>query len=446
MLGFEGILACNKKSIALSGFNHLTFATMNTPSTKMDRRLWFLIIVASLGYFVDIFDLILFNVVKYKSFTALGFTTDQVNSYEISLFNFQMTGMLMGGLIWGILGDKKGRIKVLFGSILLYSVANICNAFVTSFEGYAFWRFVAGLGLAGELGAGITLVTEAMQKDKRGIGTMIIVTFGALGAVVASFVGKMCDWNVAYITGGCLGLVLLLLRAGTYESGMFESTRNKNVERGNFFMLFKTKERFLKFLSCILIGLPVWFFIGVLVALSKYFFKFEGVTTQNQVSQGVTYAYIGLSIGDLLCGMSSQYFKSRKKVIFTYLIFSFVLMFVYLYSTSITFEGFKIMSLMVGMATGYWALFVTNAAEQFGTNLRSTVTNTVPNFVRGAVVPITSLFKYLTAYFVGAQLILPSPDAVKAAIIVGSICITLALISLWYIKETFHVDLDYHEV
>ncbi|MEP7196717.1 MAG: MFS transporter [Saprospiraceae bacterium] len=419
---------------------------MENNKIAMDRKLWILIIVASLGYFVDIFDLILFNVVKYKSFDALGFSKEQINTYEISLFNFQMTGMLLGGLLWGILGDKKGRISVLFGSILLYSVANIANAFVGSFEAYAFWRFVAGLGLAGELGAGITLVTETMHKDKRGIGTMIIVTFGALGAVVASFVGKIFDWNTAYLTGGCLGLLLLLLRAGTIESGMFVATKTSDVERGNFFMLFKTKERLLKFIACILIGFPVWFFIGVLVALSKYFFKFEGITIQNQVSQGVTYAYIGLSVGDFICGMSSQYFKNRKKIILAYLVISFLLMFVYLYSGEISFTAFKFMSLFLGIATGYWALFVTNAAEQFGTNLRSTVTNTVPNFVRGAVVPITSMFKYLVGIFVGAEIILPAPGATKAAIIVGSICILLAMISLWYIKETFHEDLDYHEV
>jgi MFS transporter, putative metabolite:H+ symporter len=412
---------------------------------QMDKKLWTLIIVASLGYFVDIFDLILFNVVKYKSFQALGFSPEKINEYEISLFNYQMMGMLLGGLFWGILGDKKGRISVLFGSILLYSIANIANAFVHSFEAYAVWRFIAGLGLAGELGAGITLVTETMQKDKRGIGTMIIVTFGALGAVVASFVGKYFEWNTAYIIGGVLGLILLLLRAGTFESKMFESTKDTKVERGNFFMLFQERKRFLKFLSCIFIGFPVWFFIGVLVALSKYFFKFEGVSIQEQVSQGVTFSYIGLSIGDLICGLASQYFKNRKKIIFSYLSLSFILMFVYLLNTNISFGLFKVMSLLVGIATGYWALFVTNAAEQFGTNLRSTVTNTVPNFVRGAVVPITFSFKYLVAVFVGAEIVLPAAGAIKAALIVGSICILFAMVSLFSIDETFEKDLDYHE-
>ncbi|NOT37785.1 MAG: MFS transporter [Saprospiraceae bacterium] len=413
---------------------------------QKDRKLWILIIVASLGYFVDIFDLILFNVVKYKSFQALGFSAEKINEYEISLFNYQMSGMLIGGLFWGILGDKRGRISVLFGSILLYSIANIANAFVQSFEAYAVWRFIAGLGLAGELGAGITLVTETMQKDKRGIGTMIIVTFGALGAVVASIVGKYFEWNIAYIIGGVLGLLLLLLRAGTIESKMFEIAKTTDVKRGNFFMLFHTKERFIKFMSCIFIGFPVWFFIGVLVALSKYFFSFEGVSVQEQVSQGVTYSYIGLSIGDLICGLASQYFKNRKKVIFSYLFISLILMFVYLTSTGISFSTFKIMSLLLGIATGYWALFVTNAAEQFGTNLRSTVTNTVPNFVRGAVVPITYSFKYFVGVFVGSQIVLPAEGAIKAAMIVGTFCIGIAMLSLLTIDETFSKDLDYHEV
>ncbi|MCC6816542.1 MAG: MFS transporter [Saprospiraceae bacterium] len=413
---------------------------------QTDKKLWTLIIVASLGYFVDIFDLILFNVVKYKSFQSLGFSADKINEYEISLFNYQMSGMLLGGLLWGILGDKKGRIRVLFGSILLYSLANIANAFVQSFEAYAAWRFIAGLGLAGELGAGITLVSESMQKDKRGIGTMIIVTVGALGAVVASLVGKYFEWNTAYIIGGVLGLILLLLRAGTFESKMFETTKNTEVERGNFWTLFTNKTRLKKFLACIFIGFPVWFFIGVLVALSKYFFKFDGVSIQDQVSQGISYSYIGLSIGDLLCGLASQYFRNRKKVIFSYLLSSLVLMFIYLLNTGLSFGLFKIMSLLIGIATGYWALFVTNAAEQFGTNLRSTVTNTVPNFVRGAVVPITYSFKYLVAVFAGTEIIFPSKGAIYAALIVGTCCIAIAMISLLVIEETFEKDLDYQEV
>ena len=418
------------------------------------RNHYFLIIVAALGYFVDIYDLVLFNVVKKASLEALELGGVLQEKSEILLFNWQMTGMMLGGILWGILGDKKGRLSVLFGSILLYSVANIANAFVAKGDltTYAIIRLFAGIGLAGELGAGITLVVETMSKENRGYGTMIIVTFGALGAVFASIVAKQgkvfadftnhifdthfVDWQMAYIVGGLLGLVLLLLRIGTFESVMFKEIENKHISKGNFFSLFSGKAIFLKYLKCILIGLPVWYVIGILISLSVGISKqirIEGVVTGT----AIMYAYLGLSVGDLISGLLSQLFKSRKKIVVGYLIVLSLLVLLFLFPINLSLSWFYYMCFFLGTATGYWALFVTIAAEQFGTNLRSTVTNTVPNFVRGGVVLITLLYKFLEPFFSNGKVI--------SSLLVGAICIVLALISVLTIKETFNKDLNYIE-
>ena len=431
---------------------------------KMNKQSWLLIIVAALGYFVDIYDLILFNVIKRDSLISLGITDPEaIKNTGINLFNWQMGGMLVGGLLWGILGDKKGRLKVLFGSILMYSLANVANAFVTSIPVYAFIRFIAGIGLAGELGAGITLVAEVMSKETRGYGTMIIVTFGALGAVLAAFVGgeqyvasingdgnglsetinhllgaKLMNWQVAYIIGGILGLVLLLLRVGTLESSMFASLHKTSVRKGDFLSLFKNKERFSRYIRCILIGLPVWYAIGILISLAQNFQEAGILNVKEPVmnAQAVMYAYLGLSVGDLISGILSQIWKSRKKVLISYLLFSLVMIYMYFFTTdNCSLDYFYFICFLVGAATGFWALFVTVAAEQFGTNIRSTVTTTVPNFVRGALILITGLFRMLET----------SLGTMESAIVVGVICIGLSLIAVYYSKETFAKDLNYVE-
>ncbi len=354
-----------------------------------------------------------------------------------------MSGMLVGGLLWGILGDKKGRKSVLFGSILLYSLANIANAFVVDLNQYMIVRFFAGLGLAGELGAAITLVSEIMHKEHRGYGTMLVVTMGALGAVAAALISKaeftffgLQSWQNAYIIGGILGLVLLTLRVGTYDSKMFDAVKSSNVKKGNFFMLFRSKDRFLKYLACICIGLPVWFCIGILMKFSEHFSLLSGIIGEPiQVGFVIMYSYLGLSVGDLISGLLSQLFKSRKKVVVGYLIATFVLTIVFLFAKNLTTEAYYLLCFMVGVCTGYWALFVTIASEQFGTNIRATVTSTVPNFVRGSVIPITLGFKSMEQSF----------GSVNSALIVGVICLTLAIVSVLSLKESFSEDLNYIE-
>jgi putative MFS transporter len=412
----------------------------NQADAKNKRNQILIIIVASLGYFVDIYDLILFNVVKKASLLSLGFKLDELKDLEITLFNWQMFGMLVGGILWGILGDKKGRLKVLFGSILLYSLANIGNAYVWDLGSYKAIRFIAGVGLAGELGAGITLISEMMKKEKRGYGTMIVVTFGALGAVFAALIANKFNWQTSYWVGGIMGLCLLLLRVGAFESRMFKSmhTEKKEIEKGNFLMLFNNKKRLGKYLLCIVMGLPVWFVVGVLIALSESYFAVDLFHLTGKISTGyaVMCCYIGLSAGDLLSGLLSQLFKSRLKVVFGYLIFSVLVIGFYLFGMDGRSPAFfYFVCILLGAGTGYWALFVTVAAEQFGTNIRSTATSTVPNFVRGAVIPITYSFKYLV----------PAVGIIGGSIIVGSVCVFLAILSTILLKESFSKDLDYME-
>lgn len=404
------------------------------PSNK--RNVTLIIIVAALGYFVDIYDLILFSVVRVASLKSLGVSTDDMLSVGASIINSQMFGMLVGGILWGILGDKKGRLSVLFGSIIVYSLANIANGFVTTVPAYIVIRFIAGVGLAGELGAGITLVTESMSKENRGYGTMIVAGVGLFGAVAAAMIGGHYTWQTSYFIGGGMGLLLLFLRVGLAESGLFKEAKEANIQRGNIWMLFNNGSRFKKYLCCILIGLPLWFVVGVLITFSPEFGKALGATGVINAGKGIMYCYIGIAVGDVVAGFLCQMLKSRKKVMLIFLLLTAVAIVVYLYSTGLTPDTFIWLSLFLGFASGYWATFVTIASEQFGTNLRATVTTTVPNFVRGSVVAVTLSFQFLKGQY----------GILQGAMIVGFVCLVIALLALSQLKETFNKDLDYVEV
>jgi len=394
------------------------------------------VIVAALGYFVDIYDLVLFSIVRVPSLKALGLSGKDLVDQGVFLLNMQMVGMLLGGILWGVLGDRKGRLKIMFGSIFLYSMANFANGFVDSIGAYAVLRFIAGVGLAGELGAGITLVSEVLHKTVRGYGTMIVASVGVSGAILANFVARHFDWRNAFIIGGILGLCLLALRFGVVESGMFSTMKVQDqVSKGNFLSLFTSRDRFGRFLHSILIGLPSWFVVGVLITFSPEFAKLLGVTGVISAGNAVMYCYLGLVAGDLLSGILSQLLKSRKKVVLLFLIITTVAVVVYFMAGGVSAEAFYGICGLLGFGIGYWAIFVTIAAEQFGTNLRATVATSVPNFVRGMTVPITMLFLYFRNHF-GLQ---------QGAIMVGCLTMAIALFSLWRLEETFHKDLDYFE-
>lgn len=399
------------------------------------RNVTLIIIVAALGYFVDIYDLILFSIVRVKSLKELGVADADLLDIGATIINSQMIGMLIGGILWGVLGDKRGRLSVLFGSIILYSLANIANGFVTDVTSYTIIRFIAGVGLAGELGAGITLVTENMSKEKRGYGTMIVAGVGLFGAVAAALIAGHYTWQTSYFIGGGMGLVLLFLRVGLAESGMFKDLKETAHQRGNMLMLFNNKHRFKKYLFCILIGLPLWFIVGVLITFSPEFGKALGATSVINAGEGIMYCYIGIALGDIVAGFLAQLLKSRKKVMLLFLLLSAIAILVYLNSQGLTPKKFIWLSLFLGFASGYWATFVTIASEQFGTNLRATVTTTVPNFIRGSLVLITISFQFFKGHV----------GILQSALIVGFSCVIISILALSQLKETFNKDLDYIE-
>ena len=408
------------------------------------------VIVAALGYFVDIYDLLLFSIVRQPSLVSLGLTGDELFEQGEHLLRWQMTGLLVGGIIWGIMGDRRGRLSVLFGSILLYSLANIANGFVTSVEQYTVLRFIAGVGLAGELGAGVTLVSESLPANLRGYGTAIIASVGLMGAVLANYIAKIFDWQMAYFIGGGLGLLLLVTRVSVFESGMYLKTKEKKIERGNFFQLFRKKSRLIKFLGCIFIGLPIWYAIGILITFSPEFARALSIPGTIKAGDAVMFSYLGLAAGDLSSGVISQWIGSRKKVVGAYTFMTLLFILFYLFLPVRTQEFFFAACFMVGFGIGYWALFVTIAAEQFGTNLRSTVATSVPNFIRGTVVPITIMFKFIRDVISEQNVHLGEAHArdtglIYGALIVGVFTIAVAFVALRLIDETYGRDLNFEE-
>ncbi len=400
------------------------------------------LIVAALGYFVDIYDLLLFTIVREPSLAGLGVDLKDgvaVLTASTKIMSWQMSGLLIGGILWGILGDKKGRLSVLFGSIILYSLANFATGFVQSTDQYAVARFIAGIGLAGELGAGITIVSELLPKSKRGIGTSLVAGIGLFGAVAAYFTYQITlDWRMCYMIGGGLGICLLLLRVKVVESGMFKKTKETSVQRGNILMFFNNRKRFKKYILAILIGLPTWYVIGILVLYSNRFAtEFYG---ENSIDSGkaIMYAYAAIAVGDILIGFVSQYFKSRKKALYLFYGFT-ILSAILFFSGSIKSDGMMyLVCAMLGFSTGFWAIFVTMGAEQFGTNLRATAATTIPNMVRGALPLINLMFLPLFQLSWGWNI-------TQSAIVTGVIVMSITLIAAWFTEETFHKDLDYTE-
>ena len=396
----------------------------------------FPVIVAALGYFVDIYDLLLFSIIRIPSLRSLGLDDAAIAKKGLLIINIQMIGLLVGGIIWGVLGDKKGRLKVLYASIILYSIGNIANGFVQTVPQYAIVRFITGIGLAGELGAGITLVTELLPKEKRGIGTSMVAGIGLTGAVVAFFLKEEFDWRTCYFIGGGLGFVLLLLRVGVLESGMFKSIEHSTVAKGNFFMLFSNGKRLRKYLSSILIGLPTWYVIGILITFSKEFGTNMRIKGTIDPGKAIMFAYAAISIGDILAGFVSQWLKSRKKALYVYYTITALSILWFFNLQGADVNQLYIVCALMGFGTGFWAIFVTMAAEQFGTNIRATAATTVPNMVRGSLTLVSLLF---------TQLHSRTGDYVKAGWITGIVVLLIGITSVILSEETYHKDLDYIE-
>jgi len=393
------------------------------------------VIVAALGYFVDIYDLLLFSIIRVPSLQSLGLDTAAISREGLRIINIQMMGLLVGGIFWGILGDKKGRLNVLYASIILYSLGNIANGFVHTVDQYAAVRFITGFGLAGELGAGITLVSELLSKEKRGIGTSLVAGIGLTGAVFAFFIKQHFEWRTCYFIGGGLGFLLLFLRVGVLESGMFKSIQQSDASRGNFLMLFSNGKRLKKYLTAIFIGLPTWYVIGILITFSKEFGVKMNIQGVVDPGKAVMFAYAGISIGDVAIGFISQWMKSRKKAVYLFYGLSIIGI-----AWFFNLQGQPVSSLyaaaaLLGFATGFWAIFVTMAAEQFGTNIRATVATTVPNMVRGSLNLVSWLFVSMQA----------SQGYLKSGWITGIVVMIIGIVSLMFTEETFGKELNYIE-
>jgi len=397
------------------------------------------VIVAALGYFVDIYDLLLFGIIRIPSLQSLGLSPEQVKLDGELILQWQMWGLLLGGIISGVIGDKRGRLSVLFGSIILYSAANIANGFVETVEQYKWIRFIAGLGLAGELGAGITLVSEVIPKQKRGLATSFVAGIGLTGAILAYFMKQNFDWRTCYFIGGGLGIALLLLRISVLESSLFNQVKEQGVSRGNFFLFFSNFDRFKRYLFGILIGLPTWYVIGILVTFSNDFALAFGITEKIDPGKAIMFAYAGISIGDILIGVVSQWLRSRTRAL--YIFYVITMLFMLLFFTALwqgTAARLYLICAGLGFGTGFWAIFVTMGAEQFGTNLRATAATTIPNMVRGMLaIFILPLFKWLEH--------MPSVGYVKAGVITGIIIMAITWTAALLTKETFHKDLEYLE-
>lgn len=403
--------------------------------TKSASLFQLAVIVSALGFFVDVYDLLLFGIIRKPSLTDLGLSSAEVLTEGEFIISIQMTGLLAGGILWGILGDKKGRLKVLFGSILLYSIANILNGMVTTIPQYVILRFIAGVGLAGELGAGITLVSELLPKEKRGLASAMIASFGILGAVTAFLLSQEFDWRTCYYIGGGMGLLLLILRVSIYESTLFTQLKNTNIVRGDFRMFFNNRKRFFRYLKCILIGLPAWYIIGVLVTFSDQFGKAFGIPDIDP-GKSIMYLYLAIAFGDLTVGFLSQWLKSRKKALYIFYLIAMMFTALFFLQTGGSSETFYLICAGLGYGTGFSVVYITMSAEQFGTNLRASAAISIPNMVRGALPLIIVLFKYFRNIV---------DSYVTGAVVTGAILFAIGITAAIFTEETFGKDLDFIE-
>jgi len=394
------------------------------------------IIVSALGYFVDLYDLLLFSVVRSNSLITLGVDQGNILNVGLNLLNWLLIGMMSGGIVWGILGDKKGRLSVLFGSIIIYSVANFLNGYITSVEQYRILRFMSGFGLAGELGAGVTLISEIMKPEKRGYGIMLVTAVGMFGAAFAAYIGQNYEWRFAYKMGGLMGFVLLFLRISVRERPVFKRALAKEVSRGNFLKLITNKVLALRFIKLILLGLPIFYVIGVLITSTPEFSKEFHLKTLPAAGTAIMITYIFISIGDMMCTVISQVLKSRKKAIFIFLLITLFGIVFHLFFPVATVFGYYVKCAIMGIGIGYLSILVTFVAEHFGTNYRATATITAPNFIRGLLpLVIAPAFLFLKPVF----------GLINSAAIVGIICVIVPFGALLFLEERFGRNLEWTE-
>jgi MFS family permease len=408
----------------------------STLEAPMEAWVWVTVVVAALGYFVDVVDLWLFSNLRVASLQDLGLVPQEVTDVGAFLLNMQQAGLLIGSVIWGVMGDRRGRASVMFGSIFLYSIGNILNAFVTSVPQYAALRFITGVGLAGEIGAGITLVCEILPTSKRGIGTTFVTGLGVAGAILAALMGKYLSWRTAFFVGGCMGLALFVLRVLTHDSGLFERMRAEaGVRRGSLFQLVRSRDRLIRFLSCIASGMPIYLTFSIFAVFSPELAPALGIHEPIPVADVMLCVSVGLTLGDVLAGLLSQLMRKRKMPLVILVLLNCIVAVTIVSEVFSTAFAYLILVGLLGLTSGYWACLITTAAEQFGTNIRATVTTMVPNLVRATAIPITIAFVELKSYL----------SIQNTVWVVTTVVFACAFWGLSHLRESFHTDLDFYE-
>lgn len=396
------------------------------------------VIVSGLGYLVDAYDMMIFSVVRTASLTDMGLSGDKLVEAGLQIMNLQMAGLLLGGLVWGMLGDKLGRMKVLFASIIMYSVANFGCGFAQGVADYGVWRFMAGFGLAGEAGAAITIVTESLPKTKRGLGVMLVVACAAMGPLLAGIVGELVEWRHAYMIGGVAGFALLFLRANVKESKVFEHVaHNKKVQRGNLLQFVTNWSLFKRYVCCVLVGVPVWYIIGIQTTLAPEFARSMGVVGAVAAGTALSFNFVGTIVGEILCATMAQVLQSRRQSLILWLLLTLGSVLGYYQLHDVTAQTFYFYCGFLGISIGYWVSLMAATAEQFGTNLRASATTSIPNFIRGSLIPMNMMFVYLHNK-VGYSY-------EQTGLIIGGAVVAMALGALLFMPETFHNDMDFVE-
>jgi MFS family permease len=407
------------------------------PSTtaQYSRKDILMISVAALGYFVDLYDMLIFSSERVEALGSIGVAKQKMGEVGLMLQNYQMLGLVIGGFLFGILADKFGRLRVLFASILLYSVANIGNAFVTNVPAFAVARLIAGIGLAGELGVALSWISESLKPQQRTIATTIVSAFGLLGGVVAAIMATHFHWQTSYMIGGIMGLVLLAFRVSLNESKLFEQTRQSSAKKGNLFQLLSNKKQLKKFVLCVLSGAPAFVLLSIYVTLAPEFGAAFGITEQISVAHGIMVFLIVFAMSDVACGLLSKIMRKRKTPLLIFACLQILSIGYYLLVPPQTVEAFYFRCMLLGFSAGYWGILITNSLEQFGTNIRATVATSTPSLIRGMTIPASIFFTVVSK----------QTSLVTAGAIVGFSLVAISIVSILLLDDKFENDLNFME-
>jgi MFS transporter, putative metabolite:H+ symporter len=381
------------------------------------------------GYFIDIFDLVLFSTLRISSFEELKITDPTY--WTVVFFNLQMTGILVGGIFWGKMADIKGRSWSFMGTILVFSIANIINGLTSSLTVYGICRFIAGFGLAGEMGSGIALICEKVPDEKRSLYLGFVSSLGCIGAVLSGWLGDIVYWRYLFIGSGFAGILLTLLRKNLLEPDLFRKTATLNIPRGQWKTLFQSPPDLIRFILLIFLGIPMWYIIGILWSFSTEMTSTIGLNIFTS-GQAILWGYVGVWMGDMLMPFVSQFLKSR---IFTIQICLIMMLLgvIYLFQFQPhSLLSFQLTHIFLGFTIGYWAVYATLCGESFGTNIRALTSTSLPSLIRFSSIPMMIIYQY------GRD-----ENELNIALGMGLTVLCISMITTYFIKDTFQKDIDF---